>query len=134
MKKDYQKALKKWTLFFLSNLVPFNGQSYQKQKGSGTSHQSFFTKQVQKKFFNCYILSDQVWWCNVQQFLSYSKNYISKFIPLPSVLLNLENVERKEKLQKCGFLENEKSFLDEIKFFFFAVFEGLSFDEKIKNW
>ena len=134
MKKDYQKALKKWTLFFLSNLVPFNGQSYQKQKGSRTSHQSFFTKQVQKKFFNCYILSDQVWWCNVQQFLSYSKNYISKFIPLPSVLLNLENVERKEKLQKCGFLENEKSFLDEIKFFFFAVFEGLSFDEKIKNW
>ena len=39
----------------------------------------------------------------------------------------------REKLQKCGFLENEKSFLDEIKFFF-AVFEGLSFDEKIKNW
>ena len=39
MKEDYQKALKKLTLFFLSNPVPFNGQSYQKQKGPGTSHQ-----------------------------------------------------------------------------------------------
>ena len=45
MKEDYQKALKKLTLFFLSNPVPFNGQSYQKQKGSGTSHQSLFRSQ-----------------------------------------------------------------------------------------
>ena len=27
-------------MFFLSNSVPFNGQSYQKQKGPGTSDQS----------------------------------------------------------------------------------------------
>ena len=27
---------------FLSNPVPFNGQNYQKQKGSGTSDQSLF--------------------------------------------------------------------------------------------
>ena len=39
LKEDYQKALKKLTLFFLSNPVPFNGQSYQKQKGPGTSDQ-----------------------------------------------------------------------------------------------
>ena len=38
MKEDYQKALKKLPIFF-SNPVPFNGQGYQKQKGSGTSHQ-----------------------------------------------------------------------------------------------
>ena len=48
MKDDYQKALKKLTLFFLSNPVPFNGQSYQKQKGPGTSDQSFF--RLQNKF------------------------------------------------------------------------------------
>ena len=42
MKEDYQKALKKLTLFFLSNPVPFNGQSYLKQKGPGTSDQSLF--------------------------------------------------------------------------------------------
>ena len=48
MKGDYQKALKKLTLFFLSNPVPFNGQSYQKQKGPGTSDQSLFS--LQNKF------------------------------------------------------------------------------------
>ena len=42
MKEDYQKALKKLISFFLSNPVPFNGQSYLKQKGSGTSDQSLF--------------------------------------------------------------------------------------------
>ena len=42
MKEDYQKALKKVTSFFLWNLVPFNRQNYQKQKGHGTSDQSLF--------------------------------------------------------------------------------------------
>ena len=41
-KEDYQKPFKKSTLSFLSNPVPFNGQSYQKQKGPETSDQSFF--------------------------------------------------------------------------------------------
>ena len=48
MKEDYQKALKKLTLLFVSNPVPFNGQSYQKQKGPGTSDQSLF--RLQNKF------------------------------------------------------------------------------------
>ena len=39
MKKACQKAFKKLTLFFISNPVPFNGESYRKQKGSGTSAQ-----------------------------------------------------------------------------------------------
>ena len=42
MKEDYQKALKKLILFFLWNPVPFNGQSYLKQKGPGTSEQLLF--------------------------------------------------------------------------------------------
>ena len=33
--EDYQKTLKKFTLYFLSTL--FNGQNYQKQNGPGTS-------------------------------------------------------------------------------------------------
>ena len=38
LKEDYQKALKKvFFLFFFSNPVHLKGQSYQKQKGSGTS-------------------------------------------------------------------------------------------------
>ena len=40
--KGLSKSLKKVNLFFISNPVPFNGQSYQKQKGSGTSDQSLF--------------------------------------------------------------------------------------------
>ena len=48
MKENYQKALKKLTLFFISNPVPFKEQSYQKQKGSGTSDRSLFS--LQNKF------------------------------------------------------------------------------------
>ena len=36
-------------------------------------------------------------------------------MPLPSALLNLESVEKKAKKKKNEYLENEKSFLDEIK-------------------
>ena len=36
-----------------------------------------------------------------------------------------------EKIQKIEYLENEKSFLDDIKTFS-TVFEGLSFGEKIE--
>ena len=39
------------------------------------------------------------------------------------------------EIQKCEYLENENSFLDEIKSkkASFIVFEGLSFGEKQKN-
>ena len=41
--RGLSKSLKKkLTLFFVSNTVPFNVQSYQKQEGSGTSDQSLF--------------------------------------------------------------------------------------------
>ena len=38
----------KLILFFLSSPVPFNGQSYQKQKGSGASDQPLF--RLENKF------------------------------------------------------------------------------------
>ena len=62
MKGDYPEALKKVNFFFLLNSIPFNGQSYQKQKGPGTSDQLLFSlqKQVQKNSFISYILSDEV--------------------------------------------------------------------------
>ena len=43
--RGLSKPFKKLTLFFLSNPVPFNGQSYKKQKGLGTSDQSLFRLQ-----------------------------------------------------------------------------------------
>ena len=60
---DYQKPLKKLTLFFLSNPVPFNAQSHERQKGLGTSDQSLF--RLQNKFtkislLDIYILSGQI--------------------------------------------------------------------------
>ena len=44
------KSLKKVKHFFLLNPVPFDGQSYQKEKGSGTSDQLLFW--LQNKFKN----------------------------------------------------------------------------------
>ena len=46
-RKRIIKKVKKLTLFFLSNPVPFNRQSYQNQKGPGTSDQSLFRSQNQ---------------------------------------------------------------------------------------
>ena len=40
--RGLSKSLKKFILFFLSNPVSFNGQNYQKQKGTGASDQSLF--------------------------------------------------------------------------------------------
>ena len=48
MKEDLQEALKKVTLFFLLNLVPFNRRNYQKEKGTGTSDQLLLS--LQNKF------------------------------------------------------------------------------------
>ena len=75
------KTFKKLTLFFLLNPVSFNGQSYQKQKGPGTSGYSLFglrNKFTKISLLYC-ILSDQVS-CNIKRFLSYSKHYTCKFI------------------------------------------------------
>ena len=68
LKEDYQKALKKVTLFSLSNPVSFNRQNFQKQKWPGTKDQSLF--RLQNKFrknlllvmyylTKIYVLSDQ---------------------------------------------------------------------------
>ena len=54
MKEGYQKALKNLTLFFLWIPVPFHEQSYQKQKGPGTSDQSLF--RLQNKFRKIHLL------------------------------------------------------------------------------
>ena len=48
LKGDYKKPLKKLTLFFLLNPIPFNGQTYQKEKGPGTNDQLLF--RLQNKF------------------------------------------------------------------------------------
>ena len=59
LKEDYQKVLKKLTLFFPSNPVPFSGQHYQKEKGPGTSDQSLFRLHNKFKKNLYYVFSDQ---------------------------------------------------------------------------
>ena len=106
MKKDYQKALKKLTLFFLLNPVPLNGQSYQKQKGPGTSEQLLL--RLQNKFKKIpslviyYILHLQIY---TSQFMT------SKIIPLIFILLNLESVGRKgENYKNLNILRKKRAF------------------------
>ena len=108
----------------LSNPVPFNGQSYQKQKGSGA--QSLFKSQNKfRKIPLFVILSNQVWWCNVNSFWVIAKiisanlcksipdiiNYSTSTCPFESGKCGKEE----KKLQKFEYLENKRSFLDEIK-------------------
>ena len=50
MKEDYQKALKKLILFFLSNTVPL-------KKGSGTSDQSLFRLQYKAVYASQFMTS-----------------------------------------------------------------------------
>ena len=97
-------------------------------------------------FFISYILSDQVWWCNIKRFLSYSENYTCKFMQTNTWHLNYSTFicpsesgkcgrgkgKRKGKNTKIGISrEREELFRWNKKHF--AVFEGLSLGEKIKN-
>ena len=137
MKQDYQKALKKVTLFFLSNPVPFSRQDYQKQKEPGTSDQSLF--RLRSKFRKIPLLV--VYYltkfdrCNIKRFLSYSKNYICKFMQanlwhhkffhfhLPFWIWKVW--KRREKLQKLEHLEKEKRLLYEIKNIFHSFWRPI---------
>ena len=127
MKEDYQKASKKLTIFFLSNPVPFNGQSYQKQKGPGTSNQSLF--RLQNKFrkipllviyyltkFDDIILSSfqvipKTTSANLCKTIHDIINYSASIWPFEFGKCGKEG----KKVEKFEYLENEKSFLDEIK-------------------
>ena len=118
MKKDYQKALRKLILFFLLNPVPFNGQSYQKQKGSGTSDQSLFRSQNKFRkipLFAIYYLTN---FDDYSNFLCKSIhdiiNYSTSIRPFESGKCKKEG----KKSQKLEYLRNKKSFLDEIKIIF----------------
>ena len=134
MKEDFQKALKKLTLFFLSNPVPFNGQSYQKEKRSGTSDQSLFRSRNKFRkipFFVMYYLTK---FDDVKQYLSYSKNYNCKFMHVSSQHHKLFHFhlsfwiwkvwKEREALQKFEYLENEKGFLDETKNNFYSFWRA----------
>ena len=127
MKKDYQKALKKFTLFFLSNPVPFNRQSYQKQNRPGTNDQLLF--RLQNKFRKIPLLvisylskfDDVIWssfWvipkitsANLCKPIHDIINYSTSICPFESRKCGKEG----KKLQKFEYLKKEMSFFNEIK-------------------
>ena len=132
MKEDYQKAFKKLTLFFLSNPVLFNGQSYQKQKGSGTSDQSLF--RLRNKFINISLfviydltkfdslLSNSFWIIPKITSANLCKS-IDDIINYPTFICPFESGKCgkvRKKLQKFGYLKKENNFLDEIKNIFYS--------------
>ena len=137
MKEDYQKALKKVTSFFLSNPVPFNRQNYQKQKGPGTSDQLLF--RLRNKFRKIpllvmYYLSkfDDViqsgFWvilkitsANLCKSIYDIINYSISICPFEFGMCG----NKGKKLQKLEYLQNEKSFLDEIKKIFHSFWRPI---------
>ena len=126
MKEDYKKALKKLTSFFLSNLVPFNRQNYQKQKKLQTSDQSLL--RLQNKFRKIPLLAmyyltkfDDVIQSDISVILKIISPNVCK--PIYDIINYSTSIHCFEswkcgiegkKLQKCEYFENEKSFLDEI--------------------
>ena len=127
MKEDYQKPLKKSTSFFLLNPVHFNGQSYQKQKGPGTSAQSLFRLQNKFRKIPSLVISylakfeDVIWngcWviskiasANLCKRILEIKNYSTSICPFESGKRGKEG----KKIQNFEYLKNEKSIFDEIK-------------------
>ena len=123
MKEDYQKPLKQLTLFFLSNPVSFNGQSYQKQKRPETSDMSLlrlWNKFTKISLLVIYYLSkfDDViqssFWvipnitpANLCKPIDDIINYSYSICPFESGKCG----KGEEKLQKFEYLENGKSFL-----------------------
>ena len=137
MNEDYQKAFKKLTLFFLSNSVPLNRQSYQKWKGSGTSHQSLFRSRNKFRKFHLFLIYyltkfDDVMQISFWVILKITSanlcksvhdiiNYSTSICPFESGKCGKEG----KKLQKFEYLENEKSFFDEIKNIFHSFWRAI---------
>ena len=126
MKEDHQKASKKLTIFFLSNPVPFNGQSYQKQKGPGTSNQPLFRLQNKSRkipllviycltkfdiILSSFRVIPNITSANLCKPIHDILNYSTSISPFEFGTCGKEG----KKIKKIEYLENEKSFLDEIK-------------------
>ena len=137
MKGDFQKPLKILTLSFLLNPVPFNGQSYKKQKGLETSDQSLFRLQNKFTKISLLVIYYQTKFDGVIKSGSW---VIPKITPatlckpvhgIINYSTSIHSFEsgkcgrEEEKLQKLEYLENEKSFLDEIKNIFHSFWRAI---------
>ena len=101
--RGLSKSLKKVKFIFSFEPSPFQAKlSKTKMVGNSSTNPLQVMKQLQKNSFIHYILSDQVWWCNVKQFLSYSKNYICKFMQSIHDIKNYSTSTCPFESGKCG--------------------------------
>ena len=97
-----------------------------------------------EKFLYWLCIISSIFWCYIKQFLSYSKNYICKFMQSSSWDHKLfhfhlcfwiwEMWKGRVKITKIWISEELKELFQWNRKYFFIVFEGLSFGEKIKIW
>ena len=140
MREDYQKALQKLTLFFLSNPVPSNGQSYKKQKGLGTCDQSLFRWSNKFKKISLLVVYYQTTFDGAIQSSSW---VIPKLTPANLCDHKLFHFhlffwiwkvwKESGKITKTWISWEQKELFRWNKQHF-SVFEGLSLGEKIKIW
>ena len=109
------------------NPVPFNRQNYQKEKTSGTSDQSLFRlrnklSKIPLLVMYYLIRFDDVMQSNFWVILKFMSENLCKTIydvinySTSICIFESRKCGKKGKgLQKCEYLENEKSFLDEMK-------------------
>ena len=126
MTEDCQKGFKKLSLLFLSNPVPFNGQSYKKQKGSGTIHQSLFRSWNKFRKIPLFAIYYQTKFDDVM----YSSFWVIPKITSVNLCKSIHDInystfiwpfesrkcgKERKKTQKFKYLKSKKSFSDEIK-------------------
>ena len=136
MKGDYQRPVKRLTLFFLLNPLPVNGQSYKKQKRLGTSDQLLF--RLWNKITKISLL------------ITYSGSWVIPKITAANLCKPIHDIinstsicpfesgkcqKEGKKLQKFEYLNISRT--KELFRWYkkdFIVFKALSFGEKIKIW
>ena len=119
------------------NPVPFNGRSYKKLKGPGTSDQSLFRLRNKLKKNLLWVIYyqtkfDGVIWSGSWVIPKLTPENLCK--PIHDIINYSYSIcsfesgkcgKEKEKLQKTEYLKNKKSFLDEIKKIFHSFWRAI---------
>ena len=141
----YQKPFKKLTFYFLSNPVPFNGQSYQRKRGPGTSGQWLFrlrNKLTKISQLVIYYLTkfdgviQSSFWVIPKIVPENLRKPIYDIINYSTFICRIEFGKcgkEEDKLQKLEYLENEKSFLGEMENIFHNFRRAINWWKKKKK-
>ena len=99
-----------------------------------TSLSSGYKASSEEFLISC-VLSDQVWWCNIKLFLSYSKITSANLCkPIHDIIKYSTSIypfesgkcgKKGEKIHKSDYLKIKKSFLDEIKSRFHSFWRAI---------